>query len=88
MQHGLVQPPSRAISMIRCAGEATRLARYSANAWPGRAVEHGEVVMGVRTHLDDVGDRDFGAPAGDADAGAAFQVLQGGADDHRDRAAR
>ncbi len=51
----------------------------------GGAVEHREVMVGVAAHLDDVGDGQFGAPAGDADPGAAFQILQGGADDHADR---
>ena len=51
----------------------------------GGPVEHRQVVVGMRGQPDHVGDRHHGAAAGDADPGAAFQVLQGGADDDRHR---
>ena len=39
----------------------------------------------MRAHPDDVFDGHFGAPAGDGDPGPRFEVVQGGADDDRDR---
>ena len=48
-------------------------------------VEHRQVVIGVAGQPDHIGDRHDGATAGDTDPGAGFQVLQGGADDDRNR---
>ena len=39
----------------------------------------------MRGEADDVGDRHQGPAAADAHSGARFQVLEGGADDDRDR---
>ena len=80
-----MQPPSRPMSMIRCAGEAMRLARNRSRADPVRLVEHGQVVVGVAGQPDHLGDGQDGAPTGDPDPGAALQVLQRGADDDRHR---
>ena len=85
VQPGLVQPPSRAMSMIRWAGEAIRRARNRSIADPVALSNTARKWLACAGEADDVGDRHDGAAAGDADPGAGLQVLQGGADDDRHR---